>query len=348
MNRIYVCHTYYHVYVSLLKELNDSDDKNYKVSIVLSKVSTNFKNFKNLKDKLIKSKLFNNVFDMNEKNVIELLGEEIDSYISGNSGNLVVKLVKNIKYAKLIAIKLSKYIDIDFSKYDEIFVYSDTDPIGYYLNYKKIKYCAVEDGLDSLKYSYQSKQRFFGVKKILASLGLIFMPNGFSKYAVAVEVNDKTKAFTPKKKTVELSRKTLVDNLKDRDKKLIYDIFMGEYKIRSNKTINDKTVLLIVQAFYPGILDSIDKQVRLYRDLINEYCKGFIVYIKPHPLDRFEYDRYFNDCIIMEKHFPLEVLNFSDDIHFNRAITVYSTSIDAINFVDEKTIVGMDFLEKYK
>ena len=181
MNRIYVCHTYYHVYVSLLKELNNSDDKSYKVDIVLSKVSTNFKN---LKDKLTKSKLFDNVFEMNEKNVIELLGEEIDSYISANSGNLVVKLVKNIKYAKLIAIKLSKYIDIDFSKYDEIFVYCDSDPIGYYLNHQKIKYCALEDGLDSLKYSYQSKQRFFGVKKLLASLGLIFMPNGFSKYAV--------------------------------------------------------------------------------------------------------------------------------------------------------------------
>lgn len=342
LNRIYICHTYYHVYVSLLKELNNSDNKSYKVDIVLSKVSTNFKN---LKDKLINSGIFNNVFEMNEKNPIELLGEEIDSYLSDN---LVVKLVNNIKYAKTIAKRLSKYVNIDFSNYDEIFVYCDSDPIGYYLNYKKIKYCAVEDGLDSLKYSYQSKQRFFGVKKVLASLGLIFMPNGFSKYAVAVEVNDKTKGFTPKKKTVELSRKTLVDNLKDRDKKLIYDIFMGEYKIRSNKTINDKTVLLIVQAFYPGILDSIDKQVRLYRDLINEYCKGFIVYIKPHPLDRFEYDRYFNDCIILEKYFPLEALNFSDSLHFNRALTVCSTSIDAINFVDEKIIVGMDFLEKYK
>ena len=343
MTRVYICHTYYHVYVSLLKELNNDNDKNIKTDIVLSKVSTKFNN---LKDRLEKSGIFNNVFEMDEKNSIELFGDELKNY---GSGNIVVKFFKNIKYMKEMAKKLSGFIDIDFSEYDEIFVYCDSDPIGYYLNYKRIKYCAVEDGLDSLKYTDSiHNQKFIGLKKLLAHLGIIFMANGFSKYAVTVEVNDKRIAYTPKGKTVELPRKMLVDNLKEHDRKLIFDIFMSEYKINSNKNISAKTALLIVQAFYPGIIKHIDQQVRLYRALINKYCEGFIVYIKPHPMDRFDYGQYFEDCIILEKYFPIEVLNFSNSLHFDRAVTVYSTSIDSINFVDEKIIAGYNFLNEYK
>ncbi len=41
-SRIYVCHTLYHVYVSLLKEMNRKDGKNEKADIALSKVFMDF------------------------------------------------------------------------------------------------------------------------------------------------------------------------------------------------------------------------------------------------------------------------------------------------------------------
>lgn len=343
MTRVYICHTYYHVYVSLLKELNNDNDKNIKTDIVLSKMSTNFKN---LRTHLEKSGIFNNVFEMDERNANELLGGEINRY---SSSNLLVKLIWQIKSTRLIAKRLCKFIDIDFSKYDEIFVYVDGDPIGHYLNYKKIKYCAVEDSLDIMKY-YDSfrDQKYFRLKRILASLGLIFMGYGFSRYAVGMEVNDRKLSYSPKKKTIELSRKMLVENLNEHDRMLIYNIFMSEYKINSNKTTSGKTAILVAQSFYPEIIEQIDQQIRLYRDLINKYCEGFIIYIKPHPRDIFDYGQYFKDCIILEKYFPIEVLNFSDKLYFDRAITVNSASIDAINFVGEKIIVGPEFLDKYK
>jgi hypothetical protein len=343
LKRVYICHTYYHVYVSLLKELNNRHVRNGKADIVLSTVSTDFKN---LKDRLEKSQVFNKVLVLNEKNDIELFGDELKNY---RSGNLLVKLFNNIKYTRELATRLSVFIDIDFSKYNEIFVYVDGDPIGHYLNYKKIKYCAVEDGLDSLKYAdYLFKQKFFGLKKVLARLGIIFMPYGFSKYAVTVEVNDKKSVYTPKRKTIELPRKMLADGLDDREKRLIYEIFMSEYSINNNMAINKKTALLVVQPLYPEVLGDIEQQLQLYKDLIDEYCKEFIVYIKPHPRDKLNYIQYFKKCIILERYFPIEVLNFSNLLHFDRAITVYSTAIDAIDFVDEKITVGKDFLEKYK
>ena len=44
--RIYVCHTYYHVYVSFLKELNLPKEKRGQATLVLSKLSTDFEKLK--------------------------------------------------------------------------------------------------------------------------------------------------------------------------------------------------------------------------------------------------------------------------------------------------------------
>lgn len=45
-SRIYVCHTFYHVYVAILKEMKlQREDANYqKGDIALSEISTNFEN----------------------------------------------------------------------------------------------------------------------------------------------------------------------------------------------------------------------------------------------------------------------------------------------------------------
>ena len=40
-DRIYVCHTYYHVYVTFLKELNRPKEEQGKATLVLSKLSNN-------------------------------------------------------------------------------------------------------------------------------------------------------------------------------------------------------------------------------------------------------------------------------------------------------------------
>ena len=44
--RIYVCHTFYHVYVACLKELNLEKERRGKASLVLSRMSNDFGNLK--------------------------------------------------------------------------------------------------------------------------------------------------------------------------------------------------------------------------------------------------------------------------------------------------------------
>lgn len=67
MRCIYVCHTYYHVFVSVLKELNKPQDLQGHATMVLSKMSTDFET---LKERLEKSNLFEEVIEFDEKCLI--------------------------------------------------------------------------------------------------------------------------------------------------------------------------------------------------------------------------------------------------------------------------------------
>ena len=64
-SRIYVCHTYFHVYVSMLREYSLPVEQQGKAKIVLSSV---FQDFESLKDRLAACPLWDEVLELYEKN----------------------------------------------------------------------------------------------------------------------------------------------------------------------------------------------------------------------------------------------------------------------------------------
>jgi hypothetical protein len=107
-----------------------------------------------------------------------------------------------------------------------------------------------------------------------------------------------------------------------------------------------KTVLLIPQ---PIFINDFEKQAKMYKDILKKYNNSdYMIYIKPHPRDTLNYKKYFTESTVLEKYFPLEVLNLNQKFHFDIAITVFSTSIDVLEFVDQKIVLGMDFLDSYR
>ena len=56
--RVYICHTYYHVYISVVKELIRRRESNGSADIILSTMSNNFES---LEDRLSKSGVFENI-----------------------------------------------------------------------------------------------------------------------------------------------------------------------------------------------------------------------------------------------------------------------------------------------
>lgn len=344
-SRVYVCHTYYHVYVTLMKELNNCHKEgNQKAVLVLSKMSAELME-PGFKERVEESGVFSSVLWMNEKRDSEF--PELSKYRK-SEGGFLIKMIRRIQLCKKFPEMLDSYIDIDFSAFQDIYIYCDEDPIGYYLNYKKIPYHAVEDGLDCNKdfdTVIHSNRKFWGLKQKLAKMGWIFLENGYSKYAIDMEVNDLSCIAYKHKCWKEVPRKKLRDALTEQDKKIIFTIFVKNADLLFSQCsgISQKNVLILSQP-----LCDLETRKRIFRDIVNQYGEGATVLIKPHPRDEFDYEKDFSDCIVLEKRFPVEVINFCPQIHFAKVISVITTAIDAIEFADEKINLGPDFLDLYE
>ncbi len=341
--RIYVCHTYYHVYITLLKEFALPVEKQGKATLVLSKMSTDFGG---LKQRIEANGVFEQVLEYDEKPFTFF--EELQKYKVDNA-NPIKQLWNRIIFTKKFAKLQEAYVPTDFTQYKDIYVYCDSDPIGYYLNYKKIKYHAVEDGLNCLVHydtaRYDNRGNF-KLKAFLAKCNLIFIQNGYSKYCVDMEVNSIADIRYTLPNYIEVPRKELELRLTEKEKELITNIFV-ENLAEIKRILNglDKAKKNFILLTEP--LCSLDIRKQIFKDLIDEYCVNGNVVIKPHPRDELDYTEIFKDHLIFEKMLPMEVLNLLGENSFDLAISVL-TEIKGIRFAKESVRLGPDFMDKYE
>lgn len=233
-DRIYICHTYYHAYVTFLKELKlraeaDPARKAGTATLVLSKMSNNFEN---LKARVESTGLFEEVLEFDEKR--EDFFPELAKYRL-DTGSFLGNLKNRIRFTREYARLEAPYVPVNLKEYKDIYVYCDSDPIGYYLNQNHIRYHAVEDGLNCLKNfdaARYDNRGHFKLKAFLSRyLNLIFVQNGYGKYCMDMEVNDISAIHYPCPRYIEQPRKELVDRLTEADKQLILQAFV---KIRKS------------------------------------------------------------------------------------------------------------------
>ena len=106
---------------------------------------------------------------------------------------------------------------------------------------------------------------------------------------------------------------------------------------------------MITQPLYKDcFVPSIAIQVAIYSDIIeralSEYKK---IYIKAHPRDDYDYGSTFVNVSIIDRKIPTEVLNFENKILFDKAITINSTAIYQMDFVNKKEILGLDYIKRF-
>ncbi len=343
--RIYVCHTYYHVYVACLKELNLPREKRGRAQLVLSTMSNDFGD---LKSRAEGSGLFEAVYMFEEKEDIGF--PELMKYHS-DKGNLLLNMIYRIKYTKLLGKLQQSYVPVDFKEYKDVYVFCDSDPIGYYLCYKKIKYHALEDGLDCIS-TYDTarydNRGHFKLKAFLASFNLIFIQNGWAKYCIDMEVNDISILPYPCPKYIEKPRAELVEALDEEAKNILIHLFIADMddidrKLREG---GDNKVLVLTEP-----LCSLEVRERLFRDVIEQYgntCgEDTVIMIKPHPRDVLNYHRLFSEYIVLDGKFPMEVLNFIPGLRFRRVVSVFTVP-SAIRFAEEIVYLGEDFMDNYE
>ena len=339
--RIYVCHTYYHVYVTCLKELTLPAAMRGQATLVLSTMSNDFGN---LWESAKESGLFEEVFWFEEKE--EHFFPELQKYHTDH-GNLVQNLLCRMKFTKLYGRLQEAYVPVDFKKYQDIYVFCDSDPIGYYLNYKKIRYHALEDGLDCICYydtARYDNRGHFQLKAFLARLNLIFIQNGYSKYCVDMEVNNTSILQYPCPKYIEQPREVLVRRLTQEDKNVILRMFIEDMDALTEQLSCGaaKKVLVLTEP-----LCDLDVRKRLFSDLVEQYGQGAQVLIKPHPRDVLDYRRVFPQHIVLDGKFPMEILNFIEGLVFEKVVSVYTVP-HSIHFAKEIIFLGDDFMDQYE
>ena len=343
--RIYICHTYYHVYVTCLKELALPKERQGKATLVLSTMSNNFGN---LKERAETFRLFEEVVMYDEKE--DVFFPELQKYHK-DRGNIVINMLARIRYTKLLGKLQEPYVPVDFKQYNDIYVFCDSDPIGYYLSYKKIYYHALEDGLNCIQYydtaRYDNKGHF-ELKAWMSSKNLIFIQNGYGKYCLDMEINDKSVVPYPCDKYIEQPRAALVDRLTDEDKDLLLRLFLEDMDglmDQLNRGAKDKILVLSEP------LCDLDVRKQIFSDIIEQY--GTIggrpaqILIKPHPRDVLNYEKEFPQHIVLSGSFPMEMLNFIPGLRFKRVISVLTVP-NGIRFAEEVLFLGEDFLDRYE
>ncbi len=344
-DRIYVCHTYYHVYVACLKEMALPKEKQGKASLVLSTMSNDFGS---LKERAEKCPLFEEVFLFDEKE--DVFFPELKKYHT-DKGNLVLNMLSRIRYTKLLGKLQEDYVPVDFKQYKDIYVFCDSDPIGYYLNYKRIYYHAVEDGLNCIQYydtARYDNRGHFGLKAWMSARNLIFIQNGYGKYCLDMEINDLSVVPYPCKKYIEEPREKLTDRLTAEDKDILVRLFIEDLDrlLRQLEQGAANKVLVLSEP-----LCDLEVRRQIFADIIREYTVidgvQAQVLIKPHPRDVLDYTKAFPEHIVLSAMFPMEILNFIPGLFFKRVISVLTVT-KAIRFAEETLFLGEDFMDKYE
>lgn len=342
--RIYVCHTYYHVYVTFLKELALPREEQGKAELALSTMSIDFEK---LKERVEKTGLFQRVYLFEEKR--EDFFPQLAKWRKGTGsflGNLYYRIRFTKQYAKLEA----PYVPVDFREYRDIYVYCDSDPIGYFLNQNRIHYHAVEDGLNCVKNfdaARYDNRGHFRLKAFLSKkLNLIFVQNGYGKYCIDMEVNDIAAIRRPCPYYIEQPRQALTDRLDERDRDLILTAFVRDKEtltrqLRESGEVRDKILILT------DPLCTLDIRERIFRDIIRMYEREGAIFIKPHPRDELDYRKLFSEYPQFDATVPMEVLGFFPGVHFRKVVGVF-TEMKAIRFADEVVRLGADFMDAYE
>lgn len=322
--------------------MNMKRDPDDKATLVISHMSNKFGDLPN---KIRESGFFEDVIDFDEKN--EDFFPELKKYRE-EGGNFIKNLRQRIKFTSLMAKLEAPYVPVDFKKYKDIYVFCDSDPIGYYLNKNRIRYHAVEDGLNCLKHgdlAHYDNRKHFWIKSVMSQkFNLIFIQNGFGKYCIDMEVNDISQIEIPFEKYVEVSRKKLVEGLTKDNKSLLLCVFVDDIE-RLRELIesdSEKTALILTEP-----LCTLDVRETIFKDIIAMYEGEYNVILKPHPRDELDYNKLFPNISIIAKTVPMEMLNFFEGYSIDVVVGVF-TELSGVEIAKEKVRLAGEFMDKYE
>ena len=336
--RLYICHTFYHVYVSVVKEIYLQRKDRQKGTLLLSTMSTDFGD---LDKRLTESGLFAKVEFIPECHP-RFFEEKFTQKLG--IGNPIYKLISRRKYGRYIVRNEEKYLNYNYSDYDDIFVYCDSDPIGIYLNAKHVPYTSSEDGNNSGAYNEViiANESMFALKRLLTKMNFLYMQDGYSKYSKGFEVNSAEGVNPVGRNIIEFPVSKIAESFNADESELLYRTF----KSWENPIAIDSKKDAVMVLTQPVCTE--ENRIRMYKKLIGMYEDDYFVIIKPHPIDKIDYEKAFPNCLVLPRTFPVEILNVRCEYDIKKIVTVYSTSLESLHFAEEKEAMGVAFMDEFE
>lgn len=308
--KLYICSTYYHVYITLLKYFASPFEGDL---VVCDDVPTG----KLLAEKLSTYPWFRHVWLVEQRRFPEERGKGPVDWI----------FFQHKRREK----RVRPLLPFDLDDYTDVYIYHDGTPLGMYLADVGRRYHLIEDSLDFYQNMHSSAQARclharswkYGLQWLL-NTG--YFPLGESRLVIDVEVNDKHGVQIEGKAVIECSRDILERGLTDEQKTVLLEIFgCDELKV------TDKTALILTEPLYKDCVVSTEEvQRRVYRDIVCSLLEdGYNPIIKPHPRDEMDYTVL--DCQIMERFFPIEMLTLLGTKKIPCAAAVRSSGLKRLN-----------------
>lgn len=239
----------------------------------------------------------------------------------------------------------NKSIKPPFPINSNYFIFYDNSYFGCWLNISKIYYNLIEDGLNQFKAIPPQTTKMKIYNTFYKLIGIHWNHGGKSKYVKSIEVNEKIDLKIKHNNIIVQNRADMFKQLTLEQINIIANIF--NYKPIKKISADCKT-LLLTQPLSEDSITSHPTKIKIYQHLVKKYSIGTL-YIKIHPREKEDYTKIFPNAIILgDQNIPFEVYQLKEHFHFNRAITAFSTAIDAIFSADEKISMGADWVINFE
>lgn len=332
VDKIYICATLHHVLITMIKQMHSND-------LADITVCTDIPDAYGLIPRLVESGLFQNVYCFNR----DLYRE---AFVKSRLQNLLFLHKRHIH-------EVEKSWKVELRRYRHIYIFNDVTALGRYMIAKHIRYHLIEDGLNAFqvldKYTPDLDELVMHPtlrRRMIWLLGYGYRSWGQSKWCIDIEVNENKDLKIPNRKIIVKPKAELYASLSDEERRLIYHTFIRE-EIPCSES-GTKTLLLLTQPLaQDGLVQDMQIQERVYRDIVERYGEGYQLVIKPHPRDQMKYQEIFPDAVLIDGRIPIEIINFNDSIYFDKAITIESSSIQSLQRVRKKVKLGIELLDVY-
>lgn len=317
MKKLYVVSSYYTLFIAIY----DVVINKYDIDVILD---CGLIDMKEIYNKLKKNKLFDNIYyiddsDFRNRIFVKMRSSYLYSLCFFSNRRRLKDIGKVIEFNDKIV----------FDNYSDIVIFYPNSVYSLFLFGKNISCIFHEEGKYTL-YNYLNRNiviyKFYKIFHFLEKIKFFWgLPEGVSKYVKGYVTEDKgMKGDFIFGRPVHVEDKRNFSKLRLEYSDIMLDIFDVDKKVL---TKGKKVLIATVYLYKGGYVSTEEAQLNIYKKIVDYYNRdGVTVFVKPHPLDDVCYESLKN-CVVLEKDFPIEVLDFLD-IEIDTFVTVVSSSVN--------------------